>query len=190
MWTQLRSTAESLRGFSLTLVVRPSYVPPVTRNIRIGVLAVLAACGGPGARPGNGGGDGGSGSGDGGPVDACHVHDDPNGNGVPQCTDQAPPNSFEPDLQWSWTGATEPYSIVTPLVANLTDDNGDGEINLCDIPDVLVVASMDSGSSVRIGLRAFKCSFQTSSTSPVSAREKPPRPPRFGRVRRCMTKRC
>jgi hypothetical protein len=21
--------------------------------------------------------------------------------------------SFEPDLQWSWTGATEPYSIVT-----------------------------------------------------------------------------
>jgi hypothetical protein len=153
MWTQLRSTAESLRGFSLTLVVRPSYVPPVTRNIRIGVLVVLAACGAPGARPGNGGGDAGSGSGSGdaGPLDACHVHDDPNGNGVPQCTDQAPPNSFEPDLQWSWTGATEPYSIVTPLVANLTDDNGDGEINLCDIPDVLVVASMSSGSPQSAG---------------------------------------
>lgn len=63
------------------------------------------------------------------------------GNGVPQCTDRAPPDAFEPDIQWTWTGASEPYSIVTPLVANLTDDNADGEIDLCDIPDVVVVAS-------------------------------------------------
>ena len=140
---------ESLRGFSLTLVARPSYAAGVARNLRICVLAVVStACGGP-TRPGHGGGDAGSGSGDSGPVDVCHVHDDM--NGVPQCTDRAPPDSFEPDVQWTWTGATEPYSIVTPLVANLTDDNGDGEINLCDIPDVVVVASTESGSPQSAG---------------------------------------
>ena len=149
MWTVLRSTAESLRAFSLTLVARPSYAAAVARNFRIGFVVLLVACG-PGGRHGNGdGGGSGSGSGDGGPVDACHVQDDM--NGVPQCTDRAPPDSFEADLQWSWTGTTEPYSIVTPLVANLTDDNADGEINLCDIPDVVVVASMESGSPQSVG---------------------------------------
>src|SRR4051794_20589939 len=101
------------------------------------------ACGA-GSRPHAGTDGSGGGGSDSGPTDVCHVHDD--GNGVPQCTDQAPPNAFEPDIQWTWTGATEPYSIVTPLVANLTDDNGDGEINLCDVPDVVVVASTSSGS--------------------------------------------
>jgi outer membrane protein assembly factor BamB len=28
--------------------------------------------------------------------------------------------------------------MVTPIVANFTDDNGDGMIDLCDIPDVIV----------------------------------------------------
>jgi hypothetical protein len=28
--------------------------------------------------------------------------------------------------------------MVLPLVANLTDDNGDGKVDLCDVPDVLV----------------------------------------------------
>ncbi len=103
------------------------------------MVLVVAACG-PGGRHGGGDG-GGSGSADSGPTDVCHVHDDDTGNAVPVCTDHAPPNAFEPDIQWTWTGATEPYSIVTPLVANLTDDNGDGEINLCDTPDVVVVAA-------------------------------------------------
>ncbi len=63
------------------------------------------------------------------------------------CTNQAPPGSFDPDIQWTWTGPNgEAYSIVTPLVANLTDDNGDGAIDLCDIPDVVVVASTGSGN--------------------------------------------
>ena len=31
-------------------------------------------------------------------------------------------------------------SVVTPLVANLTDDNDDGSIDMCDIPDVVLVA--------------------------------------------------
>jgi hypothetical protein len=115
---------------------------------RLWVLALLTvtACS-PAKRPAtgdaNGGGDGHHG--DGPPVNACKVADD-DGNGVGQCTDQAPPGSFDPELKWAWTGATEPYSIVTPLVANLTDDNGDGAIDLCDIPDVVVVASTFSGS--------------------------------------------
>src|SRR5690606_4444182 len=32
-------------------------------------------------------------------------------------------------------------ALVPPLVANLTDDDGNGEIDLCDIPDVVVVAT-------------------------------------------------
>ena len=44
--------------------------------------------------------------------------------GAVPCADQAPPNSFDPEVQWSWDGGE---SYHTPLVANLTDDNGDGE---------------------------------------------------------------
>ncbi|HEY4240443.1 MAG TPA: VCBS repeat-containing protein [Kofleriaceae bacterium] len=77
------------------------------------------------------------------PVNICKVQDD--GNALPTCTEVAPPGSFTPSIKWTWTGETEPYSIVTPLVANLTDDNGDGAIDLCDTPDVVVVASTSSG---------------------------------------------
>jgi hypothetical protein len=101
-------------------------------------------------------GDGESGDGDGetkfdlgGPSDAgggdgdiCKVDEDDDALGT--CDEIAPPDSFEPALQWEGVGEPgEPDSIVTPLVANLTDDNDDGEIDLCDIPDVLVVASPD-----------------------------------------------
>jgi len=58
----------------------------------------------------------------------------------PRCADRVAPTAFDPEIQWSWTNPIEPYSIVTPLVANLTDDNGDGSIDLCDIPDIVVVA--------------------------------------------------
>jgi hypothetical protein len=78
-----------------------------------------------------------SSTGDDGPVDLCHVGDD--NNGVGDCMLFAPPDSFEPDVQWTF-GAGE-QSWVTPLVANLTDDDGDGEINLCDVPDVVLVAN-------------------------------------------------
>ena len=54
---------------------------------------------------------------------------------VMRCVDKAPPNSFEPDLQWSFAGAEgRDNSYVTPLVANLTDDNGDGRIDLRRYP--------------------------------------------------------
>jgi hypothetical protein len=80
-------------------------------------------------------------------VDLCHVsHDNPNGN-APLCTKSSPPNAFSPATKWTWTAPPPPSSggiegsMVTPLVANLTDDNKDGEINLCDIPDVIVVTN-------------------------------------------------
>jgi len=69
----------------------------------------------------------------------CEVVDDM--NAVGDCSQSAPPDSFEPDVQWSWAGdGSEIYVVVTPLVANLTDDDGNGSIDLCDVPDIVVVA--------------------------------------------------
>jgi hypothetical protein len=77
--------------------------------------------------------------------DQCKVTDDL--DGIPDCTEEAPPDSFEPEIQWTWPGYQEDvYSIVAPLVANMTDDDENGEIDLCDIPDVIVVAAQYSGS--------------------------------------------
>ncbi|MCA9625582.1 MAG: VCBS repeat-containing protein [Myxococcales bacterium] len=91
-----------------------------------------------------GGGFGvGGGSGAMGPT--CKVPPDSDDAVVGTCDDIAPANSFEPALQWEWT-APPPSdstsfitgSYVTPLVGNFTDDNDDGDIDLCDTPDVLV----------------------------------------------------
>ena len=103
------------------------------------------------------------------PVDACKVQDDMNAIG--ECNKKAPPDSFEPEIQWAWTGPDgDILSVVTPLVANLTDDNGDGEIDLCDIPDIVVVASPDIGADGHIyvldgatGTLHFKISTPVSS---------------------------
>ena len=74
-----------------------------------------------------------------GSFDMCKVADDM--NAVAPCNDMAPPNSFEPDIQWAWPGQDGDTQIVaTPAVANLTDDNGDGAIDLCDVPDIVVHA--------------------------------------------------
>ncbi|MBX7078174.1 MAG: VCBS repeat-containing protein [Nannocystaceae bacterium] len=63
-------------------------------------------------------------------------------NDIGDCTEHSPPDSFEPDVQWSWDGpGAERESLVTPLVVNLTDDNADGEIDLCDIPDIVVTVT-------------------------------------------------
>lgn len=48
---------------------------------------------------------------------------------------------IDPIIAWTWTGPLgEDSVLVTPLVANLDDDNFDGLINLCDTPDVVVLA--------------------------------------------------
>ena len=75
------------------------------------------------------------------PRPTCTVVDDM--DGVGECGNQAPAGSFDPEVQWSWDG---PPSIVTPLVANLTDDDDNGVIDLCDIPDVVVVTGGLLGS--------------------------------------------
>jgi hypothetical protein len=116
---------------------------------RVLLIALLIVGCGPGTRHDGQGGDA-SGPDAGKPPNACKVQNDDNAVGM--CTDRAPPNSFQPTLQWTWTGpGAERFSIVTPLVANLTDDNGDGAIDLCDTPDVVVVASDQSGSPEEVG---------------------------------------
>jgi FG-GAP-like repeat len=127
-------------------------------------VALAFACGGGGGAgftpSGFDGGDGNGGSSDGAtspdgdlfaldgaasdapPVNVCKVQDEDQGS-IPTCTKQAPPNAFTPTVKWKWT-APQPAgggvlgSMVTPLVANLTDDNHDGAIDLCDVPDVLI----------------------------------------------------
>ncbi|WP_153258334.1 FG-GAP repeat domain-containing protein [Enhygromyxa salina] len=114
--------------------------------------------------PGDGDGDGDPGDGDGGtkfdmsslpdsddgpPIDACKVVD--NMNAVGECEQSAPPDAFEPALQWSFTDEAEPYSYVTPLVANFTDDDNNGEIDLCDVPDVVLVAAANPGNPNNTG---------------------------------------
>jgi hypothetical protein len=54
--------------------------------------------------------------------------------------------SFDPVVQWAWSGEGDyTDSFVTPLVANLTDDDGNGVIDLCDSPDVVVLAAPPLG---------------------------------------------
>jgi len=71
--------------------------------------------------------------------DICKVEDGEISGDAP-CEKVAPPDSFDPDVQWAFTGPNGLVSCMTsPLVVNLTDDNADGEIDLCDIPDVVTV---------------------------------------------------
>jgi hypothetical protein len=80
--------------------------------------------------------------------DKCKVPPDGDNGGGLECTKSSPPNSFTPKIKWTWSPTTggsssggsfgTTGSMVTPLVGNFTDDNGDGVIDLCDMPDVLV----------------------------------------------------
>ncbi len=56
-----------------------------------------------------------------------------------ECDEQAPPGSFDPVVQWTFEGMGEETSALSvPLVINLTDDDGDGAIDLDDVPDIVV----------------------------------------------------
>ncbi len=80
------------------------------------------------------------------PTPTCKVVDDM--DAVGDCTDKAPPDAFEPEVQWTFMGPPGfDQCIVMPLVANLTDDNGDGAIDLCDVPDVIIVAGPGGGDT-------------------------------------------
>jgi hypothetical protein len=84
------------------------------------------------------------GSDDGDPPNACRVGDEL--DAVGDCTEEAPPESFAPTLEWSFD--TDPVTrlplqaLSIPLVGNFTDDDGSGTIDLCDTPDVVLVAGL------------------------------------------------
>ena len=94
----------------------------------------------------------------------CKVPPDQDDAVIGTCDETAPPDAFEPAVQWEWTapppsGANALYtgSFVTPLVGNFTDDNGDGEIDLCDTPDVIVtvVDDMQFGGTLTLTASAI-----------------------------------
>ncbi|MBQ1926541.1 MAG: VCBS repeat-containing protein [Proteobacteria bacterium] len=51
------------------------------------------------------------------------------------CTYHPPVGEFKPKVKWHWTNGTGVHG--TPIVVNLTDDNGDGKIDENDIPEVV-----------------------------------------------------
>ncbi len=67
----------------------------------------------------------------------------PDPEGTIPCNDQAPANSWDAEVEWTFD-AGESYH--TPLVINLTDDNQNGEIDVCDVPDVILLAGTALGT--------------------------------------------
>ena len=62
-------------------------------------------------------------------------------DGLLPCELPPPSDTIEPIIAWTWTGpAGEDSVLATPLVANLDDDNGDGFVDVCDTPDIVVAA--------------------------------------------------
>lgn len=76
--------------------------------------------------------------------DSCTV---PKGELDAAACNWTPPDAddaFNPEVQWTWSGSNgDVQSVDIPLIANLTDDNDDGAIDLCDTPDVVVLACPD-----------------------------------------------
>jgi hypothetical protein len=89
--------------------------------------------------------------------DLCKVSET-NENALPDCKEKAPADAFTPVVQWEWTGPpANPSAIITgsfmtPLVGNFTDDNADGSVDLCDIPDVLIqsIETFDFGGGIQV----------------------------------------
>ncbi len=58
------------------------------------------------------------------------------------CTWRPPPGAFEPVVEWQWSGDPAAFPqwnqvMMAPMVAQLTDDDGDGDIDERDVPDVV-----------------------------------------------------
>jgi hypothetical protein len=87
---------------------------------------------------------------------SCKVNESDD-NAIPDCEQKAPANAFNPVVQWEWTAPPADFNSIysgtftSPLVGNFTDDNGDGSIDLCDIPDV-IVQGIETFNSDGIGL--------------------------------------
>ena len=62
--------------------------------------------------------------------------------GLPQKLPPCPPiSAFTPKVKWAWNGGNKMKDwsnvTMTPVVANLDDDNGDGAVDETDVPDVV-----------------------------------------------------
>lgn len=104
---------------------------------------------------GGGGGSGGGSPGVGGQSAVPRSCTVPEGqlDALPYCPPEPPPpGGFDPVEKWRFWGPTDGTDLHgSPLVANLDDDNGDGVVDLCDVPDVLVQSARapdDGGSAV------------------------------------------
>ena len=69
--------------------------------------------------------------------------------GIPSvCMMRAAEDAAVVRVKWSYSPAS-PRTLAThalPLVASLTDDDGDGRVDLCDMPDVVVMERHELGS--------------------------------------------
>ncbi|MFV8752495.1 FG-GAP repeat domain-containing protein [Nannocystaceae bacterium ST9] len=71
---------------------------------------------------------------------ACGLHGRSLDGALP-CDLPPPSEVIDPVVAWTWTGPEgETSVVVTPLVANFDDDDESGTVDLCDRPDVLVIA--------------------------------------------------
>jgi hypothetical protein len=98
-------------------------------------------------------GEGGAGGGPAEPPKVCTVRAGEL-DALPWCgKPSAPGDGVALVEKWHYH-ATDPVFVEilnAPLVANLNDDNGDGAINLCDTPDVLVqIGHGTEGSDIRL----------------------------------------
>ena len=63
---------------------------------------------------------------------------------IDDCIAEPDPIEFAPEVEWTWppTDGGHPHNqvMVTPVVGNMNDDNGDGVIDADDIPDVVFTA--------------------------------------------------
>lgn len=86
------------------------------------------------------------GSPDGGPDRPmqCKLDEDGDISGIGPCDGGPLAESYNAEVQWAW-GEGEAGVLTTPLVANLTDDNDDDSIDLCDTPDVIALARLFQG---------------------------------------------
>ncbi|MBD3320849.1 MAG: hypothetical protein GF350_07125, partial [Chitinivibrionales bacterium] len=80
-------------------------------------------------------------------------------NSMATCTSEFPIGMFNPVLEWHWGGSEVESSanqvVCTPVVGQLTDDNGDGSIDENDIPDIVFASHEYPGHPNKGPIRAI-----------------------------------
>ncbi len=75
------------------------------------------------------------------------------------CEYHPPTGDFSPQLGWEWTGSTTlpewNQVMMTPMVANLSDDNGDTLIDENDVPDIVFITFAGGAYNSNCVLRAI-----------------------------------